>query len=84
VCDKNVQHISLFLQQVSFTNPTATDQPTGRVDFNCEKDCPDQCKEYNKWQYWDNVNDQWANQETGGSKYEIVCPAGTSTSLISP
>ena len=69
---------------MSFKNPTATDQPTGRVDFNCEKKCPDQCKDYSKWKYWDNAHDKWVNRESDNSKYELVCPAGTSISLISP
>ena len=42
----------------------------GLINLNCHEKCPEECTDYDKWQYWEDLNNRWANND---SSYEVKC-----------
>ena len=60
----------IFSLKVSHSKPSSSNKPTGRIKLNCKKKCPEQCKDYRDWEWWNSSKEKWIQDK---SVYKLVC-----------
>ena len=65
-----ITKIKIFSLKVSRSKPSSSNQPTGRIKLNCKKKCPEECKNYRDWEWWNSSKDKWIQDK---SVYKLVC-----------